>query len=154
MYWLYSILLYFSQCHSDITRPHIYIFLNSILLLLDLCALLWIVRYYRTVGITSDKYVYVINNNWFDLDLNRCLSVDLTALYFSLCVYSNGENARALIYTLGIMHGYKERPMQRRERENQTNTPSDIRSVVWWTCSWDEKALCQGSGRLECCGAT
>ena len=35
MYILYSILLYFSQCHSDIARFNIYIFLNSIILLLD-----------------------------------------------------------------------------------------------------------------------
>ena len=42
-YILYSILLYFSQCHSDIAHPNIYIFLNCILLLLDLYVLLWII---------------------------------------------------------------------------------------------------------------
>jgi uncharacterized protein with PQ loop repeat len=46
MYILYSILLYSSQCHSDISQSNIYIFLNYIILLLDLC----IVRYYCTVG--------------------------------------------------------------------------------------------------------
>ena len=35
-----SIRLYFNLCHSNIARPNIDIFLNSILLLLDLCVLL------------------------------------------------------------------------------------------------------------------
>ena len=35
---------------SDIARPNISIFLNSIFLLLDLCVLLYIVRYYCTIG--------------------------------------------------------------------------------------------------------
>jgi hypothetical protein len=43
MYILYSILLYFSQLHSDIALYNIYILLISISLHLDLCVLLWIV---------------------------------------------------------------------------------------------------------------
>jgi hypothetical protein len=39
MYILYSTLLYFSQCHSDIAQSNIYIFLNFILLL-QMCVLL------------------------------------------------------------------------------------------------------------------
>ena len=85
MYILYSTLLYFSQCHSDIARPNIYIFLNSFLFHLDLCLLLWIVRYYCIVwarntsisfshftpAITSAKYVYVTNQIWLIWDLSR-----------------------------------------------------------------------------------
>ena len=85
MYILYYILLYFSQCHSNIAHPNSYIFLNSILLLLGLCVLcvlLRIVRYYCTItvlkhkhfatpSITSAKHVYVTNNIAFDV----CLSV-------------------------------------------------------------------------------
>ena len=42
MYILYSILLYFCPCHSNIAHPYIYMFLNPIILLVGcvLCVLL------------------------------------------------------------------------------------------------------------------
>ena len=68
MYVLYSILLYFSEHHSDIARPNIDIFLNSILWLLDVyfCELfgttaLLELGTHATPAITSAKYMYVTN---------------------------------------------------------------------------------------------
>jgi hypothetical protein len=69
MYILYSILLYFSLCHSDIARPNIYIFLILFIYIRFVC----IVRYYCTVRDRNTSIsqlhqlnVYVTNNFiWF-----------------------------------------------------------------------------------------